>query len=572
MTVKHWKYPAEVPYELEIEKIGLFQDFERTAKRFPNKTACSFKGKKKTYKELYQDAAKLGNTLKSLGIKKGDRVAIMMPNTPQVIASIYGILSIGGIFVSISPLYTSDEIHTLLENSGSRILITFDMFLKNIREASKATSLEKIIAGSVADELPKKLAILYRIAIGRKHPKVNSKSSIKEFDYNSITKTQLSNIESTPVDPKKDLACLQYTGGTTGTPKGAMLTHENLYSQVISIAPWIKWDMSISFELGEETVMAALPFSHIFGLTTTLLWGAHIGAHIVLIPDPREFEELLSLLDKNKATFFFAVPTLFLALANHKNIKKYSLSSLKACISGGAALPEAVSEKFESVADTIVVEGFGLSEASPITHVNPLNPKIRRSGTMGLPFINTDARVQNLETGEIFTDFDEKGQTKEGMLYVYGPQIMKGYWKNPEETSDVLTDDGWLKTGDIAIMDKDGFFIYKDRVKDMINVSGYKVWPAETEEILYKHEAVHMVAVIPTRDPQSGEAVKAVIVLNEGYSEPELKELREFCRGKLAPYKIPQRIEYRSELPLSPVGKVLRKVLKDEEMDKYVTS
>jgi len=566
MTTKPKIYPDSIPENVNIPEESLFQMFSKTVEKFSNHILCSFKGKSTTYGEAFKQVKKLANAFLAQGLEKGDRVAILAPNCPQQIIAIFAAIGIGGIIVNISPLYTEKEIHTQLEDSGARVIFTLDMFLDRVRPAIKGTNIESIIVSSVADELPWLKSIAYRLFFGWKNPSINKNSIIPEFSYKYLLEKHSQTFDPVSVDPQ-DTFILQYTGGTTGVPKGAMLTHYSLYAQLVGIPYWVEWDDNITLIEGEEVIMGALPFSHIFGLTSSLLWSISIGAHIILIPDPRELDEILVTLDKYNASFFFGVPTLFLALADHENTKNYNLSTLKACISGGTSLPEAVSEKFEQVATTVVVEGYGLSEASPITHINPLNKNLRKPGTMGVPFINTQAKIIDLDSGEEITEIEDTGHTKPGMLYVKGPQLMKGYWQAPDATEDVMKD-GWLKTGDIVVKDADEFYIYKDRVKDMINVSGYKVWPTETEDVLYKHQAVKMAAVIPTPDSHSGEAVKAVIVPKEGHKKPTLEEIRKFCKGKIAPYKIPHYLEYVDKLPLSPVGKVLRKELKREEMGK----
>jgi len=555
-------YHPKIPLVIDIPNKDLATLFFENALENPNQPFIIFEGKTKTYEQVRKEVIKLANSLLELGLKKGDRIGLLMPNCPQFIISYLSILSIGGITNAISPLYTPTEIEFQLKDSETTTIFTLDMFLEKIRPIRKSANLEYVIVTSIADELKPLKGFFYKNFLARKNPKPNaSELSYKELvDEGSEKNLQIK------IDARTDLATLQYTGGTTGPSKGAMLTHFNLLSQVIAVDYWMEW---IGGKLPgiKDRSLGAIPFSHSFGLTTAFMWPISVAGLIVLVPDPRKLESLMKLIQKYKIHFFMGVPILYQKLAEHPKVRKYDWSSIRGCISGGSALHKSTLNLFEEKTNALLVEGYGLTEASPVTHINPVDEKYRRIG-IGIPIPNTLAKIIDLNTGEDIPDeFDKDGFTREGELCIKGPQVMVGYWKQPEETEKVFTSDGWLKTGDVAKMTENGFFAIVDRLKDCIFTSGYQVWPLEIEEILCKHPDISLAAVIPFKDEQLNDKVKAFLVRTPGSPKHNSNELHAFCKQYLAPYKIPKVFEYREELPVSPVGKILRRPLREENAE-----
>ncbi|TLZ55432.1 MAG: long-chain fatty acid--CoA ligase, partial [Methanobacteriota archaeon] len=366
-------------------------------------------------------------------------------------------------------------------------------------------------------------------------------------------------LTSEPLDAEpadlNDVAVLQYTGGTTGTPKGAMLTHRNLVVNATQLIAWMP-----GLKNAEEKFLCAIPFFHVYGLTVALLGPMTIGATMIIHPNPREIEPIMKLITKTKPAIFPGVPTMYVAIVNHKNVSKYDLKSIRACVSGAAPLPAEVRRKFETITGGKLVEGYGLTEASPVTHCNPIFGDSREG--IGMPLPDTDAKLVDVETGT-----REVGLGESGELAIRGPQVMKGYWNRPEETARVITRDGWLLTGDVAVMDADGRFKIVDRKKDMIIASGYNVYPREVEDVLFEHPAVKQAAVIGIPDAYRGESVKAFVVLKDGATATDA-EIVAFCKEKLAPFKVPKKVEFVKELPMTVVGKVLRRALREKETAK----
>ncbi|MCG3227487.1 MAG: AMP-binding protein [Candidatus Heimdallarchaeota archaeon] len=552
MTEKIWSYCEGIPDPVDIPEISVVELFRQTAEKFPERNMTEFKGKYKSYPEIEEEINRFANSLKELGVGKGDRVACMMVNCPQYIIAFFATNSLGAIFTAISSLYTSKEIRYQLQDSEAKVIVTLDLFLDKIREVKDDTKIEHIIVSSVGDELPGITAFLYKKVIGRKNPKVKD-----ELKYQDLLKKGENKRIKTKIDPKEDAAVFQYTGGTTGVMKGAMLTNYNLISQA-SILPY--WDIYLPERPeGQYKISGCLPMSHIFGFSTSFLWTVATGGLLYLIPDPRQLEDVMASISKHGIHFMFAVPVLYQKIAEHPDIGKYDLSSLYMSISGGEALPLSTSEKFEAISDCILVEGYGLSESSPVTHINPPTAELKKVGSIGIPIPNTLAMIVDMDTQDEITEYG-----KEGELWIRSPGVMKGYWNNKEATDNSLVK-GWLRTGDIATMDDKGYFAIVDRIKDMIIISGFKVWPSEVEDVLYTHPDINGVGVIQAKT-ETGEQVKAVLVAEPGSKELSLKEVRDYCKKSMAPYKVPSLIEYRDELPRSTVGKVLRKDLRAEDV------
>ena len=551
MPKKIWSYCEGIPDEIEIPEMSLVEMFRNTSDKFPDRQLTEFEGKYKTYKQMDEEVNRFANSLQKLGVKKGDRVACLMPNCPQYIVAFFATNSLGAIFTAISALYTEKEIRYQLQDSEAKIIVTLDMFLDKVRAIKEETNLEYIIISSIADEISPLKGFLYKNVIARNNPKVRD-----ELVYKDLIKNGENTRIVTKIDAKEDIAVLQYTGGTTGIMKGAMLTNYNLMSQA-TILPY--WDIWLpSRPEGQYRISGCLPMSHIFGFSTSFLWTIAVGGLLFLLPDPRKIKAVMASIHKHKIHFMFAVPVLYQKIAEHPLISKHDLTSLYMCISGGESLPETTSNKFEETTKALLVEGYGLSESSPVTHVNPANKELRKLNSIGIPIPNTLAMIVDLDTQKEITEYGKVGE-----LWVRGPSVMKGYWNNKEASNAVLVN-GWLRTGDIATMDEKGYFSIVDRAKDMIIVSGYKVWPKDVEEVLYSHPDINMVGVVQVKT-ETGEKVKAFLVAEPGCKELTQKEIKEFCRDKLAPYKIPTIIEYKEDLPRTVVGKVSRKELRVPE-------
>lgn len=557
MSGKPWLkfYPEGIPPSLEYEDIPLPDTLRNTAQKYPDRVALHFMGFEMTFKQLYEAVLKLANYLRELGIEKGDRVAVMLPNTPQAVISFYGVLFAGGVVVETNPMYTERELAYQLKDSGAKAIIALEILYPRIKRVEGETDLEHIIITAIKDYLPFPKNLIYPIIQKRQYGfsvKVEHKGN--QHLFTEIMKRSIPDELDVTFDVNHDMACLQYTGGTTGFPKGVMLTHKNLIANAKMCDVWLMRGNN-----GNDVVLGALPFFHVYGLTTVMILSVMNGAKMVLIPKP-EPETLLKAIESQQVTLFPGAPTMYIGLLNHPDLEKYDLSSIEYCISGSAPLPKEVQDKFEKATGGIIVEGYGLTESSPVTHANPLDREKRRIGSIGLPWPDTDAAVVSLEN-------DEKLPPGEiGEIIVKGPQVMMGYWNRPEETEMTLKN-GWLYTGDIGYMDEDGYFYIVDRKKDMIIASGFNIYPREIEEVLYEHSAIKEVAVAGVPDPYRGETVKAYIVLKEGAKVTE-EELDRFCRERLAAYKVPRIYEFRDELPKTTVGKILRRQLVEEEKKK----
>lgn len=547
-------YPDEIPHEINFEERTLQSYLKQAAEEYPSKTAISFLGKKLTFEEVYDQSLKLANYLKGLGIEKGDRVSIMLPNCPQAVISYYGVLFAGGIVVQTNPLYMERELEYQVNDSGSEIIITLDILYPRVSKVKALTKLKHVIVTGIKDYLPFPKNMLYPFVQKKQYGiVVKVEHSGENHLFTEIIKQSEAQTIDVPIDPKEDLALLQYTGGTTGFPKGVMLTHMNLVSNTMMCVKWM-----YRCERAKEKVIGIIPFFHVYGMTAVMNLSIMQAFEMVLLPkfDP---ETTLKTIQKEKPTLFPGAPTIYIALLNHPDIEKFDLSSVDSCISGSAALPVEVQEQFERVTGGKLVEGYGLSETSPVTHANFLWDE-RVSGSIGIPWPNTESIILSMEIGEM-------APTGEiGEIAVKGPQVMKGYWNRKEETEAVLKD-GWLLTGDLGYMDERGYFYVVDRKKDMIIAGGFNIYPREIEEVLYEHEQIQEVVVAGVPDAYRGETVKAYIVKKAGATLTE-EELDAFARKHLAAYKVPRLYEFREELPKTAVGKILRRALVDEEKQK----
>lgn len=550
----HKQYPKEIPKKIKYDERTLHSYLVESAKEFPKMKALHFMGREMTYAELFEESKKMANYLQSLGLKVGDRVAIMLPNTPQAVISYYGALMAGGIVVQANPLYTPRELKYQMKDSGSRFIICLDILLPRVQQVQAETELEHVIVAEIKDYLPFPKNIVYPFLQRRQYGfsvKVEDTDTVHR--WKTLLKKGKPEYKEIEIDPVNDLALLQYTGGTTGQPKGVMLTHHNLVANVQMCEAWL-----YKTERGTEIVLGVLPFFHVYGMTTVMNMAIMQGSKMILLPK-FEPEEVLKTIDKLKPTLFPGAPTIYVGLLNHPKLKSYDLSSVEASISGSAALPVEVQEQFERETGGRIVEGYGLTETSPVTHANFVWHK-RKNGSIGVPWPDTDAMIvemdtlHELETGEI------------GEIAIKGPQVMTGYWNDEKETQEVLRD-GWLLTGDLGYVDEDGFFYVVDRKSDMIIAGGFNIYPREIEEVLYEHPAIEEAVVAGIPDDYRGETVKAYIVLKKGVKVTE-KELDDFCRKHLAAFKVPRFYEFRDELPKTAVGKILRRQLIDEEKEK----
>ncbi|HML02181.1 MAG TPA: long-chain fatty acid--CoA ligase, partial [Candidatus Bathyarchaeia archaeon] len=546
---KFW--PKDVPRHIEYPQISLSQLLTRTAEKNPRQTALIYFNRKITYSQLDQASDIFAAALAAQGVKKGDKVAIFLPNIPQFVIAYYGTLKIGAVVTAISPLYKEREIEHQLTDSEAATIVILDVLYPILEKVLEKTKVKTIIVANLKDYMPAATAVLGSL-IGRiPSHRVQPKPGIHFF------KEMLSQHDKKPpkvdIDPKEDLAALQYTGGTTGIAKGAMLTHINLLSNAIMCAEWLRGKQL------QETFLAVLPLFHIYGMTTSMNAPIYLAGRTVMLP---RFDPLVTLkaIHDYRVTIFCGAPTMYALLLAHPRVKSFNLSSVRFCISGSAPLPSEIQKKWMNITKGVLVEGYGLTESSPVTHCNPLDPTLKtvKIGSIGLPWPDTDAKIMDVETGQ-----NELDTGQDGELAVAGPQIMKGYWKMDDESREILRN-GWLYTGDIGKVDEDGYFYITDRKKDLIKYKGYSVYPREIEDVIYEHPAVKLCAVIGKLDPVAGEIPKAFIVLKEGKTATA-DEIKEFVNPKLAPYKAVREVEFRTELPMTMVGKVLKRILLEEE-------
>jgi long-chain acyl-CoA synthetase len=547
-------YVGDTPKEIEISDGPLWELFDNAVKKYPENIALYYEGVKITYQELGELVDRAANGFTKLGVKKGDVVALMLNNCPQFVISYYGALKCGATITPVNPLAVPKELRIYLQDSGAKTIVVLNFFYKVVEAVRDETNLENVIVTAAWDMMSKIKQILAPKLVYRKEMK--EVPPLREGDHlwNDWLAETVPEAPSVSINPNKDIAVFQFTGGTTGIPKAAMLTHDNLKANCEQCSAWMAW----MAERGKESFVAALPMQHIFGQTISMNLAITWGSTIVLVPNARDIKHLLELIDKTKPTFFPIVATLAISMYSHPDVSKYDITSLKLSIAGAMALPPEVTKRFEDATNSLIIEGYGLTEASPVTHANPLDKKLRKIGAIGLPFPSTDCKIVDLDDRSKDLPVGEVGE-----LTVKGPQIMAGYHNRPDETADVLKD-GWLFTGDIAKMDEDGWTYIVDRKKDLINASGYKVWPNEVEEVLFEHPKIREAAVIGIPDETRGETVKAFVVLEEGESMT-LKELRTYCKEKMAVYKVPTDVEFVKDLPKTQVGKILRRELRGQE-------
>ena len=547
--LKNW--PESVPQSIQYPDVPLFELLRRTAKLYPMNTAVVFFGRRITYQELDALTDRFAAALAGLGVRKGDRVALFLPNSPEFIIGYYGALKAGGVVTAVSPMSREREAAQQLNDSEAGTVVVQDVLYPVVEGVLGRTVVKRVIVTRMKDFMPDAKAFLDGLLGKVPSAKVERVEGVYFFS-DLLEEYASARVPEVKVFAKSDVAALQYTGGTTGVPKGAMLTHFNLVSNAVMCAEWL------NARAGSEVFLTVLPLFHIYGMTASMNVAVYSAGAMVLLPR-FEPKEVMQAVEDYKVTVFFGVPTMFSVLGGHPEVGKFDLSSIRFCVSGAAPLSVETQRRFMKASGGVLVEGYGLSECSPVTHCNPLDKSMKtvRVGSIGMPWPDTEAKIVDMKTGK-----DAKvGKT--GELVVKGPQVMKGYWKMPEET-DVVLRDGWLYTGDVGRMDEDGYFFITDRKKDLIKYKGYSVYPRELEDVLMEHQAVKEVAVVGKLDETAGEIPKAFVVLKEGASASE-EELMDFVKERVAPYKRVLEIEFRKELPKTLLGKALRRELKKQQ-------
>ena len=548
-------YDPAVPERIDYEYRPLFEFLDQAAAKWPKRIAILFKNYKLTYKQLKHVTEVMAANLRAQGVRPGDKIAIMLPNLPQTVISYWAALRAGAVVVMTNPLYMETEIVHQMNDAGIRFLITLDLLWAKISKLRDRLPVEKFFVTSIADGLKFPLRQLYRIKTKREgaQPTVDWDET-QVLPWESLLEGKKT-FTCKGIIPTQDMALLQYTGGTTGVAKGCIITHANLGANM-------QQARSMLYELGgrAEVFISVLPFFHIYGLTVCLNLPTLIGATMLLFPRYVP-ADVLKAIHKHKPTVFPGAPAVYGSLLQLKDLKKYNLKSIDICVSGSAPLPMETSQKFHEVTGANIVEGYGLTEASPATHFNPLKG-VHKPGSIGLPFPDTDAKIVDMVVG----GEEALAPGKMGELVIRGPQVMKGYFNRPSDTADVLRN-GWLYTGDIAYMDEEGYFFIVDRRKDMIISAGYNIYPREIDEVLYTHPKIKEAVAVGIPHSTRGEIVKVYVVLEDG-EDMERAEVIAFCKDKLAAYKVPRQVEFRDELPKTMVGKVLRRALREEEEHK----
>lgn len=544
-------YDPGVPRHIDYPDVPLQRFLEDAAQDHPDRACTIFKGGELSFSEMNELSDRLAAALVDLGVKKGQPVGIFMPNIPQFVMAYYAILKAGGVVVATNPLYTNREIKHQLNDSGVELMLVMSSFYEQLKEVQPDTKLKKVIVTNVKEYLPGLLRFLFTLTKERRE---GHRVQLAEGDLwlqdllDSYQPSDRPDMETHP----HDTALYQYSGGTTGTPKAAIAHHRHLVANTLQIRSWLPG------ETGQEILLMAIPLFHVYGMVAGMSYAISAAASMVMVPNPRDFDDLLENIDKFQPTIFPGVPTIYNAINNHPDVQagKYDVGSINACISGSAPLMRETKEHFEEVTGGHLVEGYGLSEAPTATHCNPIYGE-NRTGSIGLPFPDVDCRIVSLEDEVTVLDPGEAGE-----LIIKSPNVMHGYLNMPTETKNTLRD-GWLYTGDIAKMDEDGYFYIIDRKKEVIKASGFQVWPREVEEVISEHEKVLEVGVAGVADSYRGETVKAWVVPQPGVTvTPE--ELDAFCRESLAAYKVPTEYEFREELPKTMVGKVLRRELVEQ--------
>ena len=553
-------YDAGVPASLEYPEATLGELLDDAAETYPDSVATIFFNRTRTYASLLRDVRRFAAGLRALGVRQGDAVAIDLPNCPQFVIAYFAALRIGAVVVPCNPLYTPAELRHQLADAGATTVVVLSRGYPVVKAAREGTSVRNVIVTNIKEEMPAVLRLLFTLAREKKEGhRVAFAGDPGAIAFQQVP--SLGGDDSAAAVQPSDVAVLQYTGGTTGTSKGAMLSHRALIANTLQCKAWF----GPALVDGKDAVMAVMPLFHVYGLTTVMNFAVQSGAAMVLEPQ-LDLARVLQDVQRHRPVLFHGAPRIYNGIVNSPLAKRYDLRSIKACISGSAPLMLETANRFRELTGGNLVEGYGLTEASPVTHCNPvLDPAKNRIGTIGLPFPDTECRLFDIETGE-----REIAPGEAGELVVRGPQLMDGYFGRPEETAQALRG-GWLHTGDIATIDADGYVAIVDRKKEMIIVSGFNVYPREVEETLAAHPAVLEAAAIGVPHPIKGEEVKAFVVLKPAQTATA-DELVAFCRERLAPFKVPRAVEFRDALPKTLIGKVLRRQLAEEDQKKRATA
>jgi long-chain acyl-CoA synthetase len=574
MAAKTWPtphWPEGVSHDVSDYEKPLFSILDESAENYPNLVYTVFNDAVRTYAQVKDTTDRVAAFLASSNIRKGDRVAIFLPNLPHYPAIFFGILKAGAVCVTCNPLYTANELNYQLSDAGAKVVFCMDhpQFYPTTVTAVKDTAVESVIICNVKSYLPKIKALMG--GLSGKIPKAQHYESGHLF-FDEVVASAQPQPPAVEINPTDDLALIIYTGGTTGVPKGAALTHANFGYDLKASYEWIRLVHEPGAKPeklrkgGHHTYLGVLPWYHSFGMTCALLSACSSGSKLICVPDPRAgnppFTEVLKIVQKHKPTIMPAVPTIFVAFINHPHLDQYDLSSLMGCFSGGAPLAPEVCRQFEEKTGSVIFEGYGLSETAPIASINPTNLAQRKIGTIGFPMPGTNIKIVDIDTG-----FNELPQGEDGEIAICGPQVMQGYWQKPAENENVFREiDGkrYLLTGDIGRVDEEGYILITDRKKDMILVAGFNVYPRDVEDILFTHPKIALAAVVGVPHAESGETIKAFIQLKSGETATD-EEILAFCKENMAGYKRPKMVEFRDVLPVSNVGKILRRVLRDEE-------
>jgi long-chain acyl-CoA synthetase len=552
-------YDEGIPPDVDIRYFPLYEILDEAVKKYPTRNAQIFMSRKISYKVIGEHSDRFAHALKEMGIGKGDVIALHMPNSPSYTIAFFAAVKIGAIVSPMNPLYTPREITFQIRSSGARVLVTTNILYRNAEQALKDAIVERVVVAGIEDYMPPLLKPLARLRL--KPPKIRYGDKVQRFsdlvkDYSPLT-------YRAKIDPLEDIVALMYTGGTTGTPKGAKILHSNIAANLQQIKP--QYDVirkKRSLE-GPMVFIGLLPWYHIYGLVVVMLYAIYDGGTVIVFPRP-DIEGLMKSIEKYRAHVLHGVPTLYNAINNHPRASKYRLNTLLFCISGAAPLPVEVAKKFEKLTGAVLREGYGLTETAVVTHVNPLFGK-NKLGSIGLPIPSTYAAIADPEKPILLPP----GAI--GEIVISGPQVMKGYTAEDENMIAFFTTHGlrWFRTGDMGYMDEEGYFYILDRKKEMIKYKGYSVYPREIEEVLMGHECIKEAAVVGVPAPDVGEIPKAFVVLkSECRGKIKEGDVLKWFEDKLAPYKRPRSVEFREELPKSPVGKILRRVLRDEELKK----
>jgi long-chain acyl-CoA synthetase len=556
-------YDEGVPHAIDYPPIPAHGFVENAARDYPDRPALIFRGNVIDYRTFNELSDRVAAGLAAMGLAKGDKVCLLMPNTPQFVIAFYGILKAGGVVVATNPLYTAGEIAHQVADAECKLAVVTSNFYDKFKAAQPQTAVTQVVVSHIKDYMPNTIKMLFPVlALIKSDLKVHQ-VKLRDGDtwlLDLIDRYPASMRPVLEIGPE-DVAMFQYTGGTTGTSKGAVNTHKGLVANTLQIKSWMP-----DVRLGAEITLMAIPLFHVYGMVAGMSFSMAVAAALVFIPNPRDMDDVLDNIAKHRPTIYPGVPTMYNAINVHPKVQsgEVDVTSIRACISGSAPLMKETKDTFERLTGASLREGYGLSEAPTASTCNPLYGE-NRTGSIGIPLPDVECRIVSLEDG--VTDLPAG---EEGELVLRTPNLMKGYWKMPTETQNTLRD-GWLYTGDIARMDEDGYFYIIDRKKELIKPSGYQVWPREVEEVLVKHPAILEAGVAGIPDERRGETVKAWVVLHEGQTAT-VEEIREYCKQHLAPFKVPSEVEFRTELPKTLVGKILRRELQREDAEKRARS